>query len=162
MHDPFAEFMLYCQLVGAIVAAGGFMTLYLSAGRIARLVAAVVLAIGLALVSTAFAAPPAGGPGPFSDWYKSLQIPGGGSCCDESDCRAVAGVRSVRILDEDGAFLRYGYEVLVTPETHGAAAPRWVTVPPDRVLARENPTGRPVACWLPERGVMCFVRATEI
>lgn len=38
----------------------------------------------------------------------------------------------------------------------------WVPVPPERVLARGNPTGHPVACWLPQRGVMYLVRETEI
>jgi hypothetical protein len=30
------------------------------------------------------------------------------------------------------------------------------------VLARENPTGKPQACWREHIGVMCFVRPTEI
>jgi hypothetical protein len=30
------------------------------------------------------------------------------------------------------------------------------------VLQRtDNPVGRAVVCWTPERGVMCFVRGTE-
>ena len=35
-------------------------------------------------------------------------------------------------------------------------------MPPDKILQRtDNPTGRAVVCWTPQRGIMCFVRATE-
>jgi len=123
-----------------------------------------VMFMGAAIVYAVFAAhsaPPPGGPGPFSDWYKSLQTPSGGSCCDEADCRPVADVRSFRREDDDGN-IEQGYEVLVTPESHGAPAPMWVPVPADRILPRSNPTGRAVACWRPYIGVLCFVRPTEI
>ncbi len=161
MHDPFADFLFYVHLAGAILAVAALAVACYAASRRVRIAAMVVLAIGVALVSTAFAAPPPGGPGPFSDWYRSLQTPSGGSCCDEGDCRPVEAYRSVRVVDEDGP-VRFAYEVLVTPASHGAAVPMWVPVPPGRVLARENPTGKAVACWLPSAGVMCFVRPAEI
>ena len=38
----------------------------------------------------------------------------------------------------------------------------WFVVPSDKVLQRtDNPTGRAVVCWTPQRGIVCFVRATE-
>ena len=38
----------------------------------------------------------------------------------------------------------------------------WLAVPPDKILQRtDNPTGRAIVCWTPQRGIMCFVRATE-
>jgi hypothetical protein len=37
-----------------------------------------------------------------------------------------------------------------------------MTVPPRRILQRaDNPVGRAVVCWTPQRGIMCFVRGTE-
>jgi hypothetical protein len=120
-----------------------------------------LMAASIVMAGLVYAAPPPGGPGPFSEWYGTLKTPSGGSCCDESDCRPVEAVRSVRVEDEFGN-LEWRYEVLITPASHGAAAAIWVQVPPDRVLARENPTGRPVACWLPTTGVLCFIRPSEI
>ena len=38
----------------------------------------------------------------------------------------------------------------------------WHVVPPDKILQRtDNPTGHAVVCWTPQRGILCFVRATE-
>jgi hypothetical protein len=38
----------------------------------------------------------------------------------------------------------------------------WTAIPPEKILNRpDNPMGRPVLCWLPHRGVMCFIRPTE-
>jgi hypothetical protein len=38
----------------------------------------------------------------------------------------------------------------------------WFPVPADKILQRtDNPTGRAVVCWTPQRGIVCFVRATE-
>jgi hypothetical protein len=38
----------------------------------------------------------------------------------------------------------------------------WFAVPADKILQRtDNPTGRAVVCWTPQRGILCFVRATE-
>jgi len=33
---------------------------------------------------------------------------------------------------------------------------------PDKILQRtDNPTGHAVVCWTPQRGIVCFIRATE-
>jgi len=38
----------------------------------------------------------------------------------------------------------------------------WIIVPADKILQRtDNPTGHAVVCWTPQRGILCFVRATE-
>lgn len=161
MHDPFADFVFLARLAAALVAVLAFAAFCLSGSARARAIAAIVTVLMVAIVAGAFAAPPPGGPGPFSDWYRSLETPGGGSCCDEADCRPVAAYRSVRVAD-DGGPVRFAYEVLITPASHGVPVELWVPVPPNRVLARENPTGKPVACYLPERGVLCFVRPAEI
>ena len=46
------------------------------------------------------------------------------------------------------------YEALIEGE--------WRPVPDDHILNRaDNPTGRAVACWTPQAGVICFVRAPD-
>jgi len=55
------------------------------------------------------------------------------------------------------------YEVLIDarfPRHEGEG--EWLAVPADKILERQdNPTGDPVACWIPSVGVFCFVRAAE-
>ena len=81
------------------------------------------------------------GPAP---WFRSLVQPGTSiSCCSVSDCRAT----EYRIEGDH-------YEALI-----GEA---WFAVPADKILQRtDNPTGRAVVCWTPQRGILCFIRATE-
>tara|TARA_R110000868_G_scaffold68383_3_gene202053 strand:+ start:16 stop:393 length:378 start_codon:yes stop_codon:yes gene_type:complete len=116
----------------------------------------------LLVAGTAFAAPPTSGELQWSDWYRSLRVPDAEGyptavgCCDLSDCRPVAS----RVG-------RHGYEALLTPQTHsqfGILDPTWVEVPQSAILqTTHNPdgTGRAVVCWMPTRGVMCFVRPAE-
>ena len=80
----------------------------------------------------------------LAPWFRSLMQPGTSiSCCSISDCRAT----EYRVEGDH-------YEALVG-ET-------WFPVPPERILQRtDNPTGRAVVCWTPQRGIVCFVRATE-
>lgn len=77
-------------------------------------------------------------------WYASLVSPVTGlSCRNKNDCKP-----------RDHHQTADGYEVLIDGE--------WLPVPPDVILQRiPNPTGRAVACYLPWRGIMCFVRPTE-
>ncbi|MBI1243753.1 MAG: hypothetical protein GC202_02015 [Alphaproteobacteria bacterium] len=125
---------------------------------------AAVIVVGVAISWTAWGAPPAEGELRFSDWYQSLRVPGipddepQQSCCDLSDCRPI---ERTRIGPE-------GYEALITPKTHsqfGITEPTWVKVPNEAILqTTRNPdgTGRAVVCWMPTRGVICFVRPLEI
>lgn len=117
-------------------------------GRAVLFLVAAVLFLAAALAFHAFAAPPAGlTPDPeISTWFRSLKDHRGISCCDESDCRAVAY--------RGGAG---GLEVFIDRASFGPDAPEaWVPVPPEAVLARENPTGGAVACYYAGR-VACFV-----
>lgn len=99
--------------------------------------------VALLISGAAIAAPPVGGDGRWSDWFRSLRDASGQSCCDLSDCRrtrARAGSDGYQAQTPDGT---------------------WTDVPADKVLRRDNPTGEPVMCWLPSRGVICFVPGIE-
>jgi len=100
-------------------------------------------ALLLVLSSAASSAPPVNGEGRFGDWFKSLRNDQGQSCCDLSDCRITKQRYSPN-----------GYQALT--ETG-----EWVDIPPDKILKRDNPIGEPVMCYLPARGVMCFIRGFE-
>lgn len=100
--------------------------------------AAIVLTTGMAL-----AAPPPNADGRFADWFRSLKDGMGHSCCDISDCRRT----TARIGPA-------GYQAR-TPEGD------WVDVPTEKIIRRDNPVGDAVMCWLPGRGVMCFVPPLE-
>jgi hypothetical protein len=96
------------------------------------------------LAVPATADPPPSADPALAPWFRSLLQPGTSiSCCSVSDCRAT----EYRIEGDH-------YEALI-----GDA---WFVVPPDKILQRtDNPTGRAVVCWTPQRGILCFVRATE-
>lgn len=122
----------------------------------------VLFAVAIAPLVHLRAAPPTDGELRHSDWYRSLRIPDAEgnptdqSCCDLSDCRPV-----------QSRVTREGYEALITPQTHsqfGIAEPTWVKVPDAAILrTTRNPdgTGRAVVCWMPVRGVICFIRPME-
>jgi|SRR5579862_5726225 len=103
---------------------------------------------GLAAVSLlaviAIAAPPENADGTLAPWFQSLRQPGTGiSCCSMADCRATEYRTSA-----------VGYEAFVDD--------KWLAVPPDRVLDHtNNPTGRAIVCYMPGRGILCFVRPAE-
>lgn len=106
----------------------------------------------LAVVAgTAVAAPPQPGSedanimAGHGEWVHSLRSAAGVSCCDESDCRPV----EARATSE-------GWQVRWRPGQLEGAPTEWTPVPPEAVLARENPVGMPVACWYGGR-VACFV-----
>ena len=89
---------------------------------------------------TAWGEPPPGAdPGsPLGLWYRSLAQPLSGlSCCSVADCRPV----EARLVGK-------GWEILVDST--------WIAVPPDVVLTRDNPDGRPIAC-LYAGTIRCFV-----
>jgi hypothetical protein len=101
-------------------------------------------ALALLLAASAAAAPPPNADPALAPWFRSLLQPGTGmSCCALADCRPT----DYRIKSDH-------YEAMV--------GGKWVAVPPDKILQRtDNPTGHAIVCWTPQRGIMCFVRATE-
>ena len=103
----------------------------------------IVIALAV-LVAPVEAAPPPNADPALAPWFRSLMQPGTGiSCCSLSDCRVA-----------DSRTQGDHYEAFI--------GDRWIAVPPERILQRtDNPTGRAVVCWTPQRGIMCFVRATE-
>lgn len=77
------------------------------------------------------------------EWYRSMQRPAGGSCCDIADGHSTTWRGS-----KDG-----GYEVQIDG--------KWLPVPQDSViLNKENPTGEAIV-WYVKRGdmyyIMCFI-----
>jgi hypothetical protein len=108
-----------------------------------RAASAVGLALSVLAVPAAAAPPPNADPA-LAPWFRSLMQPGTGlSCCSISDCRATES----RVKNDH-------YEALI--------GENWFVVPPEKILDRtDNPTGRAVVCWTPQRGIVCFVRPTE-
>jgi len=106
-------------------------------------VAGAIAAVSL-IGAIASAAPPPNADGTLAPWFQSLRQPGTGiSCCSMADCRAT----EYRTSDS-------GYEAFIED--------RWLAVPADRVLDHtENPTGRAIVCYMPGRGILCFVRPAE-
>lgn len=94
--------------------------------------------------AVASAAPPPNADGTLAPWFQSLRQPGTGiSCCSMADCRATEYRTNAS-----------GYEAFIDD--------RWLTVPADRVLDHtDNPTGRAIVCYMPGRGILCFVRPAE-
>jgi hypothetical protein len=79
--------------------------------------------------------------GEHTDFLRSLTLPDtGGSCCNEKDCRLIDS-HEWQIKDGD-------YQV------HHEG--RWLVVPASRILKRQSPDGRAVACVL-NNLVVCFV-----
>ena len=98
----------------------------------------------LLLAAAVYADPPPNADPALAPWFRSLLQPGTSiSCCSITDCRAT----EYRIEGDH-------YAALI--------GEKWFVVPPDTILQRtDNPTGRAVVCWSPQRGIVCFVRATE-
>ena len=103
---------------------------------------AMVFLVGL--LRTGTAAPPPDADPRFAPWFNSLRQPFTNAlCCSEADCRRV----DARLNDGH-------YEALI----EGG----WRRVPDHLILDRgDNPTGRAVACWTPQVGILCFVPAPE-
>jgi hypothetical protein len=102
------------------------------------------LATMLLLIASAYGRPPENADPTLAPWFQSLAVPGTGiTCCSIADCRPT----EYRTVGDN-------YEALIED--------KWVAIPPRKVLQpNDNPVGRAVVCWTPERGVMCFVRGTE-
>ena len=96
------------------------------------------------LAGAAVAAPPANPDPALAAWFNSLRQPWTNAlCCSEADCRAVDS----RLNDGH-------YEAFIDDA--------WRRVPEHLILNRsDNPTGRAVACWTPQVGILCFVRPPE-
>jgi hypothetical protein len=118
-----------------------------SAKRFGSMGRSASFALGALLCASASAAPPDNPDPLFTPWYKSLRQPGtGAECCGIADCRIVEFRRNGE-----------GYEVFVDQRWR-LTRPYWTRVPPEKILERpDNPTGRAVACFTPEAGVMCFI-----
>lgn len=99
-----------------------------------------MLLLPLLAVLALYAWRAAGHDGRHDDWFRSLMRPDGtGSCCNLTDCTPTE------------ARVRGGWEAL-TP------IGSWVAIPETAIVrGRGNPTGQAVLCWLPQRGVICFV-----
>lgn len=84
----------------------------------------------LLLLAIAHAAPPEGADpeSPLGRWYRSLHVPHSTAlCCSISDCRPVEA------RAQNGHWqIRRGQQ--------------WIDVPEDRIVRRDNPDGRPIAC----------------
>jgi len=109
-----------------------------------RVVTRLFLTVAILFPTGAGAQPPADADPALGPWFRSLLVPGTSiSCCSVTDCRAT----EYRIEADH-------YEALI--------GGNWIVVPPDKILQRtDNPTGHAVVCWTPQRGILCFVRATE-
>jgi len=112
-------------------------------GRLVRLAFWTAAAV-TGVASAAAAQPPDNADPSLAPWFQSLRQPGTGiSCCSIADCRAT----EYRTGSD-------GYEALID----GA----WLRVPEDKVLHRvDNPIGRAVVCYMPGRGILCFVTPDE-
>jgi hypothetical protein len=94
----------------------------------------------------ALAAPPQNADPALAPWFRDLRHPKtGASCCDLGDCRPSMsrfivkdGARSLQATTPDGDWVDVHEEMVVRPR-------------------EPNPTGSDILCWLPHRGVMCFV-----
>ena len=144
--------------IAALLGLGGFAILNKGRGSIEYVVGGVLILVGIVIAGNVLAAPPAGGPGRYAEWYQSLKSPTGGSCCDLSDCREVAWRAG-----------KGGYEARISPETHGNVGVTetfWLAIPDDRIIvppeyarAFDRPPGA-VACYRPGN-LYCFVRGME-
>jgi len=117
-----------------------------------------MLLAGALMLSSApaFASPPPAGSAqadmmaPYAEWVRGLVNPTNGQgCCSLSDCRIV----EYRMTGD-------GYEAFIGRDTFAAAPDRWLKVPENVVLHKENPTGFGVACWAvwyeKSSGFFCF------
>ena len=100
---------------------------------------AILVTAGALISAIVLAAPPdAADPNSLlGAWYRSQHAPDGKSCRSIADCRPI----DARLVGEH-------WEIRTEMG--------WQEVPPDRVLRRENPNGRPIVCR--SLGlVLCFV-----
>ena len=139
--------------------------------------------------ASAHAAPPPDANGKFTEWFRSLQVPGapGTMCCTVADCRMVDSRWNDRTQQ---------YEARVTRERFGRMTVRtrvsqedneadeaagsawmarwisrygdrpdvWIEIPGAKLNTIQNPTGHAVLCWSvfnsESNGVYCFIPFT--
>jgi hypothetical protein len=102
------------------------------------------LSVLIGMAHSGLAAPPPDADPALAPWFNSLRQPWTNAlCCSMADCRPVQ------------SRLNGGhYEALIEGE--------WRQVPDHLILNRnDNPTGRAIACWTPQVGILCFVRAPD-
>src|SRR5258708_16665184 len=127
------------------------------------IVAAVWIIVGLLI---AFHATAQAQEGQYDEYMGGLRLNGLG-CCGGYDCKVteagLAGDVWEVLIDR-----QHGFPLLVqrAESDHEVPTllpdPGWIPVPPERVLHGQfNPTSRPVACWSPARGIICFVPPPE-
>jgi hypothetical protein len=137
----------------------------------------------------AYAAAPPDASGTFSDWFRSLTVPGipGAPCCTVADCRMVEAMWNDRTRHYGARVVRekfsnsLGRPVLTQEDDEASQAARiawmnrwtsrfgdspdvWVEIPETKINTVRNPTGRAVLCWSvfnsDFNGVYCFVPFT--
>jgi hypothetical protein len=114
-------------------------------GRLMAPLHMVLLAAALCFPAfPASAAPPPDADPSMAPWFNNLRQPWTNAlCCSMADCRPV-----------DSRIAGDHYEAFIEGE--------WRRVPDHLILNRaDNPTGRAVACWTKQVGILCFVRAPE-
>jgi hypothetical protein len=107
-----------------------------------------VVAGFLSIQATALAAPPEGADpnSSMGQWYRSLMQPNSNaSCCGLGDCRPVEA-RLTPVGWEIKLSLIVGQLRKESGELDPVMADKWISVPNDKVLKRENLDGRPIAC----------------
>ena len=140
----------------------------------------------LHIAMAAHGAPPPDASGQFSDWFRSLTVPGipGAPCCTIADCRMVEAKWNDRTQHYEARVTRERFSTVVRGLTwsreseeayqiarnhwmqqwlrrYGDNPDFWVEIPETKVNAVQNPTGHAVLCWsvfnTEFNGVFCFV-----
>ena len=135
---------------------------------------------------SARAAPPPDASGQFSDWFRSLMVPGipGAPCCTMADCRMVEARWNGRTQHYEARLTLERFSTTARKETssreseeayqtassawmqqwlrrYGDNSDVWIEIPEARVNAVQNPTGHAVLCWslfnVEFNGVFCFI-----
>jgi hypothetical protein len=102
------------------------------------------LAVSIGITFAAGIATAHEGADPLAVWYRSLTTTDGKSCCSMHDCAPA----EARLKEGHWEVLIFAYNVDYA---------RWVPVPDQVVLRRENPDGRPILCRTPNGFIHCFV-----
>ncbi len=138
------------------------------------------------IAMSAHAAPPPDASGQFSDWFRSLTVPGipGAPCCTMADCRMVEARWNDRTQHYEAQVTRERFSTatwkqILSQESgeayqaarsawmrqwlsrYGANSDVWIEIPEAKVSAVQNPTGHAVLCWsifnTESNGVFCFI-----
>ncbi len=140
----------------------------------------ILIALAIFVGASAHAAPPKDSPGTFGDWFKHLNVPGGGTmtCCDVSDCRFVESRYNPQrsaLLERRSKYHRRFHRLESTFESirqhQGIYEAHVVRDEYVKALSvnikwdTPNPTGHSVLCWTPyndghpdpDHGVYCFI-----